>query len=140
MAKPAPSRPEQFRRLLREASAELGLPRSHDKPQRLATVRLQRRALRELQQFDLLSGKLSDPSRLLDADDKLRVEEERLQAPSASGHDHQLTIEFVHPAQVTCPGCGLAYDPVAAQAEKDRNAKRQRELQTQATAEQAHQH
>jgi len=114
MAKKPVSRITQFRKLLRDASAELNLPRSHDKPRRLATIRLQRRSITELQQHQLLSGKLFDPSRLIDADDKLRIEEERLQAAAPDGsHDHRLTIEFVHPVQVTCPGCGLAYDPVA---------------------------
>jgi hypothetical protein len=80
MSKPAPSRPAQFRALLARAASELGVKRSDDLAQRLATVRLQRRAIRELQQHDLLSGKLSDPSKLLDADDRLRQEEERLAA------------------------------------------------------------
>jgi hypothetical protein len=92
MTKPMPSRPQQFRTLLQRAAIELGLPRSHDTTQRLATVRLQRRGIREIQQLDLLSGKLRDPTKLLDADERLRLEEERL-APASS--DHAVTVHIV---------------------------------------------
>jgi hypothetical protein len=79
---PAPSRLAQFRALLARAATELNCKRSDDRAQRLATVRLQRRAIREQQQVELLSGRMSDPTKLLDADARLAEEEQRL-APAA---------------------------------------------------------
>jgi hypothetical protein len=80
MGKPTPSRPAQFRALLNRAAIELGLPRAHDVTQRLATVRLERRTIRDLRQLGALSGRTSDPSKLLDIDDRLKAEEQQLVA------------------------------------------------------------
>jgi hypothetical protein len=53
-----------------------------------------------LQQVELLSGRLSDPSKLLDADDRLRAEEERL-APTTG--EHAVTVQ-IQP-YVLCARC-----------------------------------
>jgi hypothetical protein len=96
----APSRHVEFKRLLREACAELGVRKNDDRARRLAVIRLQRTALRQVQERDLLAGRLSDPSRLLDADDRLRLEEERL-APATG--DHAVTVQIV--SSRLCPKC-----------------------------------
>jgi hypothetical protein len=102
--KPPPSRAAQFRQLLARAATELGVKRSDESAQRLATCRLQRRMLRELMQLDVLSGKLSDPTKLLDADDRLRAEEERLAAPPAGAGPGSVKI-LLQPV-VLCAKCG----------------------------------
>jgi hypothetical protein len=97
---PAPSRAAQFKTLLRQCAAELHDKQSSDRVQRLATIRLQRRSIRELQLVSLLSGKLSDPSKLLDADARLAEEETKL-APATSGHNVKVTIA----PMTLCPRC-----------------------------------
>ena len=97
MAKPV-TRIAQFKRLLHAAASELGVRRSHDAAQRLATCRLQRIVIRETQQAALLSGKLSDPSRLLDCDEKLRLEEERLLA--AAPRDNSAPYLIIQPVRL----------------------------------------
>ena len=117
----APSRHAEFKRLLHAAARELSLPRSHDTTQRLATIRLQRKAIREVQQRDLLSGKLSDPSKLLDADDRLRAEEDRIVATAprvdAAPYFVIQPVKYVErPAEPKPPVVSLPIPPVVVAA------------------------
>jgi hypothetical protein len=83
MTKSAPTRVNQFRRYEREAARELGIRKSDERVQRLAVCRMQRFDIHRAQQLALMSGKLTDPTPLLDADDRLRLEEHRLSAAAA---------------------------------------------------------
>jgi hypothetical protein len=95
-----PTRAAQFKTLVRQASVELHLPQSHDKTQRLALIRLERRSIKDLRLLSQLSGKLSDPSKLLDADARLAEEEAKL-APASTGHNVNVSIV---PSRL-CPRC-----------------------------------
>ena len=94
------SRHADFKRLLHAAARELNVKRSDGKARRLAVVRLQRMALAEVQERDLLNGRLSDPGRLLDADARLAEEERRL---SPATGDHGVTVN-IQP-YVLCARC-----------------------------------
>jgi hypothetical protein len=106
-----PTRAAQFKTLVRQASVELHLPHSHDRTQRLALIRLERRSIKDLRLLSQLSGKLSDPSKLIDADQRLAEEEAKL-APAAGSSGHSVKVSVV--SSKLCPRCRAEMSAVTA--------------------------